>query len=60
MDYIQWAKGFVIQHRRWLVLSPIETLSKHTKAIIIKGFQPNDNFACFSAIRPKCYKALGF
>jgi len=41
-------------------LSPIETLSKYIKALIIKGFQPNDDFAFFCVIRPKCYKALGF
>jgi len=60
MDYIQWAIGFFIQHRRWLVLSPIENPSKYTKASITKGFQPNDDFAFSCVIRPKCYKALGF
>jgi hypothetical protein len=52
MDYIQWAKGFVFQHRRWLVLSPIENPSKYIKALITKGFQPNDDFAFSSVIKP--------
>ena len=60
MNYIQWAIGFFFQHRRWLVLSPIEIPSKYTQALITKGFQLSDDFALSSVIRPKCYKALGF
>jgi len=52
MDYIHWAKGFVFQHRRWLVLSPIEIPSKYTSALVTKGFQPNDGFVFFSVIKP--------
>jgi len=60
MDYIQWAIGYVIQHRRWLVLSPTKKLSKYVKSLITKDFQSNDGFALSCVIRPKCYKALGF